>query len=178
LNINDLHKRVTEAEKDAEDYLFKNLSVRFSLFVRQKIGNEQDREEVVQKAIGIVLSKYKGIIFEKSFAAWAHDVLNKEVLKYYRSKYTNMKLFSAADIMTTPPPMWTPDPVLKRKLLDCMKKLIASNQRYARVMNLKYQGYLIEDICEKMNATANNVYVIISRAKSLLKHCLKTGELN
>ncbi|MFH2037260.1 MAG: RNA polymerase sigma factor [Candidatus Zixiibacteriota bacterium] len=178
MNINDLYKRVVDGENGAEEELFGNLSVRFALFIRQKISSEQDREEVIQKTLAIVSTKYKGIIFEKSFSAWAHDVLNKEVLKYYRSKFIHKKFISDDDILTTPPPMWTPDPILKQKLLDCMKKLLDSNQRYARAINLKYQGFLIEDICEKMKVTANNVYAIISRARSLLKHCLETGELD
>lgn len=68
-----------------------------------------------------------------------------------------------------------PDPDLEMNLARCLRRLIQSYPRYARVLNLKYQGYSTEQICEKLRITRDNLYVLHSRARAELKGCLAKG---
>jgi RNA polymerase sigma factor (sigma-70 family) len=136
-----------------------------------------DAEEVVQNSLMVVARKYRGINFETSFAAWAHKVLSNEILKYYRAKSYRQDMFMSSIEGNDTAASWDPNPEIKRRLLDCMKKLCETNSRYARTLNLKYQGYGAEDICRKLKMTANHFYVALSRARSMLKHCLEKGEI-
>ena len=69
------------------------------------------------------------------------------------------------------------DPSFKRRLLDCLKKVNQTNTRHARILNLHYQGYTVTDICGKFKITRNNVYIILSRARLMLKVCLEKGDV-
>jgi RNA polymerase sigma factor (sigma-70 family) len=169
---------LSDGDKNAENQLFKKLSVRFRLFAGQRISNKEDCEEIVQKSLIVVVNKYKGIVFETSFSAWSHQVLKNEIMKYYRTKSNYEKMFLRDENNYTQPEIWDRDPVLKQKLLECMKKLCKTNTRFARVLNFKYQGFKAEDICEKLGISIGNIYVIVSRARSMLRHCLEKGELS
>jgi DNA-directed RNA polymerase specialized sigma24 family protein len=54
----------------------------------------------------------------------------------------------------------------------------AANKRYARILVLRYQGYSAEEICDEFKITSKNLYMILSRARVLLKRCIETGEID
>jgi DNA-directed RNA polymerase specialized sigma24 family protein len=67
---------------------------------------------------------------------------------------------------------------LEPRLLDCLRKLHAVNKRHARLVNLCYQGYSVDEICRKMNLTRTNLYTILSRARTALQVCLDEGDID
>ena len=177
MNLDGLYHNCRTGDPTAEEHLFRHLTARFRLFAEHKVRNRLDAEEVVQNALAVVVSKYKSIEFTVSFAAWAHKVLNNEILRYYRAKKYRENLFmSDADIAPVSE-RWSPEADTKRHLLDCMKKLCSSHIRYARALNLKFQGYEARAICRRLGVTVDNFYVILSRARSLLKLCLENGDI-
>ena len=177
MNIDLLFQNLNRNDKSAESEFFRHLTERFRLFAELKIRDKMDAEEVVQNAVMVVARKYRSIEFETSFAGWAHKVLSNEVLKYYRTKAYRDNLFMQVEIESSPAALWNPDPDFKRLLLDCVRKLCSANVRYARTLNLKYQGFEIGEICRKLKVTEENLYVILSRARSLLRLCLEKGDI-
>lgn len=175
MDINTLFSNCRQGGKAAEEALFAALTARFRLFAEQKVRNRVDADEIVQNALMVVFKKYRAIDFEISFAAWAHRVLENEILKYYRAKSYHNNLFMQVEPDASPSALWHPDPTLKRRVVDCMKKICEANARYARTLNLKHQGYGTDDICRKLEISPENFYVILSRARSMLKLCLETG---
>ena len=177
MNIDLLFQNLNRNDKSAESEFFRHLTERFRLFAELKIRDKMDAEEVVQNAVMVVARKYRSIEFETSFAGWAHKVLSNEVLKYYRTKAYRDNLFMQVEIESSPCALWNPDPDFKRHLLDCVRKLCSANVRYARTLNLKYQGFEVEEICRRLKVTEDNLYVILSRARSLLRLCLEKGDI-
>ena len=177
MNINKLHDLVKRGDKSAEKQLFQQLSVSFRLFVQHRIWNDEDAEEIVQETLLVVLRKYKGIEFTTSFAAWSYNVLEKNILDYYRTKGRRNGILMNTSNDNKPDRHWEPDPVLRLKLLDCLNKLNTVNKQHARIVNLRYQGYTVENICEKLKIRRNNVYKSLSRARAMIMQCLETGAL-
>jgi RNA polymerase sigma-70 factor (ECF subfamily) len=64
-------------------------------------------------------------------------------------------------------------PILASKLMECFKKLVNSNQKYARVLNLRYQGYSSDEVSQRLEIDVNNLYIILHRARKALLSCLK-----
>ncbi len=69
------------------------------------------------------------------------------------------------------------DPEVRRRLLSCLEKVAGANLRYAEVLRLTYEGYDTESICRNLKIKPNNLYVILSRARMMLKKCLKKGTI-
>jgi RNA polymerase sigma-70 factor (ECF subfamily) len=172
MNINALHRNLVSGEGVSENELFEYLSVSFRLFAQQRIWNEQDSEEIVQDALMTIAKKYREIEFDTSFAAWAYKVLNHKMLDYFKTKKVRADANTRIVDEKLPEMSWKPDPVLKRQLLECLRKI---KGRHARILNFHYQGYTTDEICEKLDLKSGNFYVMLSRARSMLELCLEKG---
>jgi RNA polymerase sigma factor (sigma-70 family) len=176
LNLNALQQIAVTGNKEAEKKLFETLRVRFYLLAQQRIMNKDDCEEVVQNTLTAIAEKYKSVDFRKSFTAWVYSIFENNVKNYYRTKRYHLSKLGRLQEETIPEEVKNPDPILKSKLIDCLKKVIRRNLRYARILNLYNQGYSGEDISRKMKITRNNVYMLFTRARSSLKKCLEGQE--
>lgn len=125
----------------------------------------------------VISREYTSIKIETSFAAWCRKVLDNRILSYIKKKRT--REFSIVD-ECGPADLAVSDEVshdLKMRLLDCLRKVAGVSPRYARIINLFYQGYSTEEVCAKLDISANNAYTILSRARSLLGLCLEKGDI-
>lgn len=176
--IDNLYQLARDGDSKAEEQIFSRLSARFHLFIRRRIADAQDREEVVQDALMAVCKDYKSVTFRSSFAAWAYKVLENRLFYYYQTKKSRAvkarKLAEMDHVSSSNPEDEEID--LKQRLLDCLRGICKSNSRYARILNLHYLGYGSDEICERLNLTHSNYYSILSRARSLLEYCLEKGE--
>ena len=147
----------------------------FGLFVQQKVSDEQDAEELVQEALLAIAERLDSIEIEVSFCAWCYRILENKLLNYYRSKrYRQERSAPSAEVESAAGTAEL-DPDIKRRLLECLRKVFEENPRRARVLNLHYQGFGVEDICRRLNLTRNGVYILLSRGRQLLKSCLEKG---
>ncbi len=178
LSINELFQLARQGGKDAEGQLFSKLTEAFSVFVQHRISDEANRKEVVQQTVTAIAGKYRDISFETSFSAWAYRVLENNLRYFYRTKRYRDNLFVREPQDSSAATGAGVDPLLKRKLRDCLRKINRVHSRHARLINLRYQGYSPDEICEKLGLTRNNIYVMLSRVRKLLKKCLETGEIN
>ncbi len=176
--INDLYKRAAVGDKSAETELFKSLIDRFQYFAHRRIWNKEEAEEIVQNALATVLSEYRATEITISFSAWAHKVLENKFLAYIQTKRReggrNTHLAEADNIAENR----SPDPTLKMRLLNCFKQVGQASRRYARILNLHHLGFKRDEVCEKLGMTITQSYVVMSRARAMLKKCLDEGYLD
>jgi RNA polymerase sigma-70 factor (ECF subfamily) len=178
LKINNLYRLALSGDKTSVDSLFQNLSERFQLFVQNRIWDKQDSEDIVQDALMTISEKYKEVESDTDFSSWAYKVLKNKILNYFRSQKYEKKRNIDLPQKDDPPAKWNPDPVLKRKIVDCMEKISKAKIKHAQILDLHYQGYTVEEICRKFDFTPNAFYIILSRARSMLKLCLEKGEIS
>jgi RNA polymerase sigma-70 factor (ECF subfamily) len=162
----------TEGDHLAERRLFEWLRVRFRVFARHSIWDESDVDDVVQNALAAVFTKYKEVVIRQSFSAWAHGVLNKEILRYTRDRSRGANVFASGEPGSESHAGGSGNPEVQTRLLMCLEKVASVNLRYASVLRMKYEGLDTESICRRLNITPNNLYVLLSRARAMLKECL------
>lgn len=176
MNLNALFEKSRCGDIESEKKLFQALSVRFRLFVFQRVLNEEDGEEIVQEALLKILELYKNIDIKSSFSAWAYKLLEYRIYNYYRQKKRQGISSEFSDDDDINLLEWPYDPGFEKELLNCLKKIGKTNMRFARILNLKFQGYSADEICRKLGITPGNLYVIVSRARSMLQECLERGK--
>lgn len=175
MTTNELYNTYREGDSSVKERLFGILRESFSLFMQQKVRNEQDAEELVQEALVTIADRLDSVEIEVSFAAWCYRVLENKLLNYYRAKRYQQNRTAPAEEIDSAVSKEQLDPDLKRRLLECLRKVCEDNPRRARVLNLHYQGFSVDDVCRKLDLTRNSVYILLSRARQLLKHCLEKG---
>jgi RNA polymerase sigma factor (sigma-70 family) len=178
LHLNELHNAARGGDAAARDRLFEVLSVRLRLFAHQRIWHEEDADDVAQSALMTIAREYTRMDFESSFAAWAYRVLNNRILGYLKSKRAETRKLERLSKVAQPAREKDCDPAVELRLLDCLKKIGRTNKRYARILNLHYQGYTTEEVCRKLKMRRNHAYVTLFRARSLLVACLETGDVS
>ena len=177
MDINALYTDACQDDKVAENRLFTHLTVSFRMFLQQRITNDSDVEEIVQDALVTIADKYREIVIEKSFAAWAYKVLNNKFLDYLKSKRVRKNKQGPMPEGEVAAADWVIDPALKDALLDCLRKINGANSNHARILNLHYQGFSTTEICRRCGLTPNYFYVTLSRARAMLEICLEKGDL-
>jgi RNA polymerase sigma factor (sigma-70 family) len=177
MNLDTLYKKACDNCKLSENELFGILTARFRYLARQRVWNRYDCEEVVQNALMAIAENYRSVRLTVGFAAWAHTILSNKVADYFRAREHHRRAFAPLPEHETSGPGSEPDRAMRRKLLDCLKKVNAANRRHARMLVLKYQGHDFENICRRLNMTRNNAYSVLSRARTMLERCLDTGEI-
>jgi RNA polymerase sigma factor (sigma-70 family) len=178
LNLNELQRRAREGDKSAENLLFQILTERFRVFAkRSSIWSDEDCNEVAQEAVMTVLEKYKSEEFSTSFAGWAHKILKNKILNFSTKARRRKDILADKFNKSTNKYVSIPESDMEKRLLDCFGKLYRKNNLYARVINLSYQGFGAREICDKMKLPANNFYTMLSRARSMLLHCIEKGDI-
>ena len=174
--VHQLLTLVKQGDKSAQKQLFDYLRVRFVLLAKRRIG-EEHCEDIAQEACITVLEKLKTEAPEDMFEAWAYKVLRNKIGNYLQSSSLRKKKMVNTEHIDylEKPAMADLDPVFKRRLMDCLKKLIKSNRRYARVLNFAHQGYDTDEICQRMAIKSNHLYVTLNRGRKMLNDCLNGG---
>lgn len=176
--VNELYEQARAGDKSAEAELFKKLADRFRVYAHRRIWDKKEADDIAENALATVLAEYRRIEFSTSFSAWAHKVLENRFLAYIQARRRQggreIQLGNA-DCLTD---NWTPDPTLKMRLLNCLKLVGQSNRRYARILNLHYLGFERDEVCAKLGITKTQSYLLMSRARAVLKDCLEKGELS
>lgn len=175
-DIIELYQLAANGDLTAEKRLFEALLVRFSLFLRRRIWNAQDAEEIMQEALLVIGREYKSTTFDKSFAAWAYKVLDNRIMAYIKSKTRSDDRVVPIREMIENKQGSDPDPDLVLQINSCMKKVCEANRRYGRVLALHFQGYDTAEICRRVKVKRNNCWTILSRAREMLKNCLSGGD--
>ncbi len=176
MSINAFYLSARDGDARAEEQLFEKLSARFGFFAQQRIWDRDDAQEIAQEALAAVCERYKTIEFQVSFSAWAHKVLDNKILEYYRTRSRMRERESAAENGESTAAHGSSH-MLERQLLECLRRLNIGFKRHARILNLHYQGYSVEEICLRLSVTRTNLYSILSRARSMLLLCLEKGDI-
>lgn len=172
-----MYKRLSGGDETAREQLFRELYVSFRILARHRIADWNDAEEVVQAAMVKVTNKLNQLTETERFSAWAHAILKHEVIDHYRTVQSRRGRELELEETTMPHRSEPDDGELKAKLKECLKKLNAIFGKHARILNLRYQGYSTSEICRRMQLTPNNLYVMLNRARAMLKNCLESGEI-
>jgi RNA polymerase sigma factor (sigma-70 family) len=178
LDIESIFKRAQSGDSIAHEELIHRLGERFRLFIHRSIWNKLDAEDILQDTLLIIEKNYRDLVIETSFVAWAHKVLSNQINQYYRKNRIHDGRFVRKEWDAGEHPSSDTVSNLERRLLDCLRKLHRINRRHARVINLHHQGFTTDEICRKFNVSRNSLYLLLFRARAMLKRCLDTGEVN
>jgi len=174
--LQDIYLRARSGNQDDENKLFQVLRDKFQAIAEYKIGDSMAAADIVQTALVSIADKYRRIEMMDDIAPWAHRVLLNHVMHYFREKQLAAKRQNQlSDKCAASPPTHNPDPLLKMRLRLCLKKLNQVNPRHARILNFCYQGFATDEICEKLAISRNVMYISLSRARAMLRQCLKEG---
>ncbi|NNC50240.1 MAG: sigma-70 family RNA polymerase sigma factor [Flaviramulus sp.] len=164
------------------DYLFN--------FTISRVSDREIAQDLVQDTFLAALKSMKNFKGEASERTWLISILKRKIIDYYRKINSNkgkaeMRISYNGDSETEGD--WLEERVadpfdktaedkmqneeLGEAILKCLSKLPV---KQAEVFKMKtIQGFDTKVICNELNITASNLWVIIHRARTSMATCLK-----
>lgn len=167
--------------EDHSDYLLS--------FAMSKLQDLELAKDLVQDTLISAITKIDSFENRSNIRTWLTSILNRKIIDHWRkaeTRYTDpiSRFFDQDD----PSKHWIldrkenasmetiEDEIIKDEnnndLFDCIGKL---PDKWKGVIASKYlEEKVSEDICKELEITPSNLWVIIHRAKLLLRECLQT----
>ncbi|MFC1475830.1 RNA polymerase sigma factor [Candidatus Zixiibacteriota bacterium] len=177
VTLQELYLRARSGHQDDENRFFQLVGERFQAFTEFKTGDSTAAADIVQTALMTIADKYRRVEIMDDIVPWAHRILLNNIMHYFRAKQIKAKREIQLSEGCVSHRINNPDPLLKMKLRNCLRKLNQANPRHARILNFCYQGYTTTEICEKLGISRNAFYISLSRARSSLRQCLEKGDI-
>ena len=164
------------------DYLFN--------FTISRVNDREIAQDLVQDTFLAALKAMKNFKGEASERTWLISILKRKIIDYYRKINSNkgkaeVRITSNNDTETEGD--WLEERVadpfdktaedtmqnteLGEAILNCLSKLPEKQSEVFRMKTI--EGIETEDICNELNITASNLWVIIHRARTAMALCLK-----
>jgi RNA polymerase sigma factor (sigma-70 family) len=177
LNIEELFNEAKNGSKEAEKELFSILLVRFRAIAFHIIGNWDMAQDIAHDAMLNVLRSYRKLEVHTSFIAWAQTVIRRQAIEHAKKISKERSLTKELDNKIIKSKRYDISPLVESRMVECLKSMADVDQRYVRILNLKYMGYTFEEICKKLKISQNNAYVLLHRARKALLSCLEKDEM-
>ena len=161
-------------------------------FALLRVNDEEHADDIVQNTFLAALeakNSFAGLSSEKT---WLFGILKNKIMDHYREKKKNQKYglsleddrdpcesdFDGKGHWRSLPFHWGIDPekaVIDKELLQiflgCMNAL---SPKFRQLYVLReIEGHDSETICSELSITPNNLWVILHRARNLLKKCME-----
>jgi RNA polymerase sigma-70 factor (ECF subfamily) len=164
-------------------------------YVIARVNNEAIAEDIVQEALVSAIQSYKRFRGRSSIKTWLIAILKRKIVDYYRrsGSYQHTDdiesvanrvdgLFDDTGHWRAIPNTWTLDPgeaYQQKEFMDILYKCLANMpKRLADIFMLREFEELSTDmICDQMNISESNSWVMLYRARMQLRVCLEDNWL-
>lgn len=154
-----------------KDKIYLDYKEKVSAYVRNRIADPYDAEDVVSKVFLKVYQKIES--YDKSLASlstWIYAITRNTVIDYYRQKKTKGLSFDEAVQVEELPDETSVNKDILEDLANALETL-SERERDLIILHY-YQGYTLKRIAEMMEMSYINAKVIHAKALSVLRGML------
>lgn len=160
----------------------KRLRQKLERFIKRKIGDQQDVEDVVQDTMISIWDSRPNFSGKSALDTWALGIAKHEVADFYRKKKIKQIVFSRLPWLkelvdeALGPELAYQELETKKRIVKTLKNL---SEGYHQILRLKYiEGLSMAEISRELNLTVKAVESRLSRARLAFQktYVQKTGE--
>lgn len=141
-------------------------------FIRAFLPDFNQADDVLQESFLTATAKADSFQEGTNFLAWATAIAKLKTLEFHRKNRSAGETLSPEVIdalCETPPP--TPSDGFQAMLRDCLAEL---PHRAKEALDLRYgDACKPAEVAQRLNWTAESVYVTLSRARAFLRKCVE-----
>ena len=154
---------------DFSDAIVNNLQT-FIRFARNRVGNDQLAEDVVQDSLVKALAAEQKPVLDEDTVAWFYRILRRSIIDLYRRNDVRSR---ALERLSEELPE-APDEADEKLLCQCFKRLLPSVPEQYRelLLRIDLEGQDPADVAESLGVTKNNLTVRLHRARKHLRDLL------
>jgi RNA polymerase sigma-70 factor (ECF subfamily) len=165
----DIVAKILKGEEKALREFYQSYCPKLSCFVKGKIADEKDAEEVLQDIFLAFLESLRDFSFRSSLYTFIYSIAQHKIIDYYRRKRIKNIVFSKlpelGELVST---LSLPEEELDSELL--CQKINGTFRRlapkYEKILKLKYiYGYSVLEIAQKMSISFKSAESSLFRAR-------------
>lgn len=167
-----LIKRLLSRDPSAVKEFYDTYSVLLLRFIRRKVGDEQDVEEIAQDVLFAFLEGARDFAGNCKLSTYLCSIASHKIVDYYRKKKLKRVVFSQlpqgleqllTDSLSIPPEEVMSQQFVTDKIASVFKAL---QPHYAKILTMKYvEGRSIDEIAGKLSFTYKAVESVLFRAR-------------
>lgn len=169
MDDNELLKGIITRDEKALRTFYLRFSGKLLGFVKTKIQNEQDAQEVLQDVLFAFLESARDFQGECRLQTYLYSICQHKIIDYYRRKKFRHLVFSQLpQLEELISPLLNPEEVLDGVVLrEKLKKTFQTIlPKYAAILKLKYEEDLpVADIAFRFHATLKSTESLLFRAR-------------
>ena len=160
-------------------------------FARARVKDSFTAEDLVQETLLAAYRSRKKFSGRSTLKTWLIGILRHKIVDYYRKQkpeqgeenpddfvYGSGNMFDAKEKWKVKPGDWGKDPENEYERKELMTMIHACLDEMPKKMSLAYtlrelQGVSTDELCELFQTRKNNCWVILYRARMLLRRCLE-----
>ncbi len=160
-------------------------------FARARVKDSFTAEDLVQETLLAAYRSRKNFSGRSTPRTWLIGILRHKIVDYYRKQkheqeeenlddfvYGIENMFDAREKWKVKPGDWGKDPKNEYERKELMATIHACLDEMPKKMSLAYtlrelQGVSTNELCELFQTGKNNCWVILYRARMLLRRCLE-----
>jgi RNA polymerase sigma-70 factor (ECF subfamily) len=170
-NIDDptLIAHMLDRDRHALAFFYRRYTPRLSAFIRQKIHNSSDAEEVLQDTLFAFLEAIRDFQGASSVQTFLFSICRHKIIDFYRRKKIKQIVFSQTpNLEALVSPVFNPEEELDSTLLKEKIHVVLAGilPRYRKLLTLKYIDNLtVAEIASRINSTLKGAESQLFRAR-------------
>jgi|SRR3989344_3414042 len=164
-----LVSRILSGHEPSLRHFYKAHSSKLTAFVKKRLGDEKDVEEIVQDTFLASLDAFRDFTFKCSLSTFLCSIAKRKVVDFYRKKKLKRVLFSQfPQIESLLSLLTTPEDKLDEKLLveKIERTFNRLPPRYKRILKLKYvEGFTVDQIAMELSMSFKGIESMLFRAR-------------
>lgn len=165
-----LIQKLLAQDKTAAQEFYKTYTPRLLNYIRQKVADEQDVEEIAQDALFAFLESLRDFAGRCKLNTYLCSIANNKIADFYRKKKLKKIFFSQLPPALEPllATMADPQSILDEKLMQQkIEEVFARiSPKYARIIKLKYiEGRSVGEIAQLFACSFKSAESVLFRAR-------------
>lgn len=161
--------QILAGNKRALRYFYNAYKPRLYSFIKSKIADEADAEEILQDTLLATIEALRDFSFRSRLFTFIFSIANHKVIDFYRRKKIKTVVFSRLpDVEPLVSTLFGPEESLDEELLKQKIKLAFGSitPKYRQILKLKYiYGFSVTEIAEKLSISFKSAESQLFRAR-------------
>lgn len=142
---------------------------RFSAFLKTRVNNPDDAEEILQAAFVKATARQDSIRDDERAVAWFYRLLRNALIDFYRIQGSQSRLFDPDNSLAIDNA--TADDELERAVCECLREIVPTlKPEFAELLQrVDLNGEKVVDAAQSLGISANNASVRLHRGRMALR---------
>ncbi|BBB90053.1 MAG TPA: RNA polymerase sigma factor SigZ [Methylomusa anaerophila] len=150
---------------------WQEFSVPLKNFIRKRIANEQDTEDILQEVFSRVYNNIDSLRDDKKIYAWVYQIARNAIVDYYRKENRPVEFRELTEDLANEP---EDDLSVREEIGSCLKVMLENlPEKYKQAIILtEFHNLTQRELSEQMGISLSGAKSRVQRARVMLKEML------